>query len=222
VAAGRFVTAETEVEGVRVTTGVLPGSGRDPARLARATGEAIEQLSARFGAFPYATLTVPWLPDFGGGIEYPSSILLASTDDTVLVHEVAHMWFYGMVGDSQFRDPWLDEAFASYAESVTGDPPPDRVSRLLATDGDVGGSMASFPDDRSYVTAVYGKGAAALLTARQRAGAEVFDAALRCYVDARAWTIATPADVATALADLPAALAVLQQAGALDPEDLPG
>jgi hypothetical protein len=221
VAVGSFTTAETEVAGVRVTTGVLPGSGRDPARLARVTGETIEQLSARFGDFPYATLTVPWLPDLGGGIEYPSSILLASAQDIVLVHEVAHMWFYGMVGDSQFRDPWLDEAFASYAESVTDDQPPGQVARLLATGGDVGGSMASFPDDRAYVTAVYGKGAAMLLTARQQAGAEAFDAALRCYVDAQAWGIATPADVGTALADLPAALAVLQQAGALDPEDLP-
>jgi hypothetical protein len=221
VAVGSFATAVTQVAGVRVTTGVLPGSGQEAARLARATGDAIEQLSARFGAFPYATLTVPSLPDAGGGIEYPSSIQLASTDDTVLVHEVAHMWFYGMVGDSQFQDPWLDEAFASYAESVTGDPPVDQVARLLATSGDVGGSMASFPDDSEYVTAVYGKGAAMLLTARQRAGAEAFDAALRCYVDARAWSIAHPADVATALADLPAALAVLQDAGALDPEDLP-
>jgi hypothetical protein len=221
VAVGSFTTAETEVAGVRVTTGVLPGSGRDPARLARVTGAAIERLAARFGDFPYATLTVPWLPDFGGGIEYPSSILLASTQEVVLVHEVAHMWFYGMVGDSQFRDPWLDEAFASYAESVTGDPPAAQVARLLATGGDVGGSMASFPDDREYVTAVYGKGAAMLLTAREQAGAQAFDTALRCYVDAQAWAIATPADVGTALADLPAALTVLQQAGALDPEDLP-
>ncbi|HEV7871133.1 MAG TPA: peptidase M1 [Modestobacter sp.] len=222
VAVGRFTTAETQVDGVRVTAGVLPGAGRDPARLARVTGEAIERLSARFGAFPYATLTVPWLPDFGGGIEYPSSILLASSDETVLVHEVAHMWFYGMVGDSQFRDPWLDEAFASYAESVADEPPAAQVTRLLATDGDVGGSMAAFPDDRRYVTAVYGKGAAMLLTARQQAGDEAFDAALRCYVDAQAWAIATPADIGTALADLPAALTVLQQAGALDPEDLRG
>ena len=222
VAVGRFTTAETDVAGVQVTTGVLPGSGTDPAALALATGAAVKQLSARFGAFPYGTLTVPSLPDFGGGIEYPSSILLASPDPTVLVHEVAHMWFYGMVGDSQFRDPWLDESFASYAESVSEEPSPERVARLLATEGDVGGSMASFPDDRRYVTAVYGKGAAALLTARAQAGPEAFDAALRCYVDARAWSIATPADVGTALADLPAALAVLQQAGALDPEDLPG
>ena len=221
VAVGSFTTAETEAAGVRVTTGVLPGSGGDPARLARMTGEAIELLSERFGEFPYETLTVPSLPDFGGGIEYPSSILLASGKEIVLVHEVAHMWFYGMVGDSQFRDPWLDEAFASYAESVTGDPPATQVARLLATDGDVGGSMAEFPDDREYVTAVYGKGAAMLLTARQQAGEEEFDAALRCYVDAQAWGIATPVDVGTALADLPAALAVLRQAGALDPEDLP-
>jgi hypothetical protein len=222
VAAGAFTTAETQVDGVRVTAGALPGAGHDPARLANAAGRAIEALSARFGPFPYATLTVAWLPDFGGGIEYPSSILLASDDEVVLVHEVAHMWFYGMVGDSQFRDPWLDEAFASYAESVTVEPEASRVARLLALEGDVGGSMASFPDDRRYVTAVYGKGAAMLLTAREQAGAEAFDAALRCYVDAQAWSIATPSDVGRALAELPAALDVLTRAGALDPEDLPG
>ena len=159
MAAGSFTTAEAEVAGVRVTTGVLPGSGADPARLARDTGTAITALSRRFGPFPYATLTVPLLPDFGGGIEYPSSILLASPADVVLVHEVAHMWFYGMVGDSQFRDPWLDEAFASYAESVTGDPPPAQVARrwpwtaTWAVDG-------LLPGDGPYVAAVYAKGAA--------------------------------------------------------------
>jgi aminopeptidase N len=221
VAVGSFSTAETDVDGVRVTTGVLRGSGRDPARLARTTTAALEALTDRFGPFPYATLTVPWLPDLGGGIEYPSSVLLASADDQVLVHEVAHMWFYGMVGNDQFRDPWLDESFASYAESVTRDPPPARVAGALAVAGDVGGSMADFPDDRRYVEAVYAKGAAALLTARDRAGAGAFDAALRCLVDATAWTTATPADVATALAGLPAALAVLQDAGALDADDLP-
>ena len=68
---------------------------------------------------------------------------------------------------------------------------------------------------------VYGKGGAALLAAREAAGAEAFDAAIRCYVDANAWTIATPADVGAALADLPAAVAVLARAGALDKDDLP-
>ena len=33
-------------------------------------------------------------------------------------HEVAHEWFYGLVGNDQGRDPWLDEAFATYAEAL--------------------------------------------------------------------------------------------------------
>ena len=56
---------------------------------------------------------------------------------------------------------------------------------------------------------------AALLEAREQAGAEAFDAAVRCYVQAAAWRIAAPEDVAAALADLPAALDVLTGAGAL-------
>ena len=81
--------------------------------------------------------------------------------------------------------------------------------------------MDGFDSAGGYVRRVYAKGGAALLAAREAAGAEAFDAALRCYVDANAWTIATPDDVATALADLPAALDVLTAAGALDEDDLP-
>ena len=65
--------------------------------------------------------------------------------------------------------------------------------------------MADFSDDGTYFDVVYGKGGAALLAAREAAGPEAFDAAIRCYVDANAWSIATPDDVGAALADLPAA-----------------
>ena len=81
--------------------------------------------------------------------------------------------------------------------------------------------MADFANDGTYVDVVYGKGGAALLAARQAAGPEAFDAAIRCYVDANAWSIATPDDVAAALADLPAAVAVLTDAEALGKDDQP-
>jgi hypothetical protein len=223
VAVGDFTTATaTTPDGVEVTTGVLPDPQVPADELAGWTVEAITELEERFGAFPYETLTVPLLPDYGGGIEYPSSILLAGADRLVLLHEVAHMWFYGMVGDSQFRDPWLDEAFATYAESVAFPTSGDEVDRALQIPGDVGSAMAEFPGTGPYFQRVYGKGGAALLAARDAAGAGAFDAALRCYVDANAWTIATPADVGRALQDLPAALDVLVDAGALQEEDLPG
>ncbi|MGY1821420.1 peptidase M1 [Geodermatophilus sp. SYSU D00079] len=220
VAAGEFTTTSVTTPGdVEVTTGVLPGAPLSADLLADWTVAAIGDLEERFGAFPYRTLTVPLLPDYGGGIEYPSSILLASPDELVLLHEVAHMWFYGMVGGSQFRDPWLDEAFASYAESVAF--PPGDVQQLLSVPGDVGSAMDEFPGSTDYFQRVYDKGEAALLAARDAAGPAAFDAALRCYVDTNAWTIATPADVARALAHLPAALDVLVEAGALDEDDLP-
>ncbi|MCA0146035.1 M1 family aminopeptidase [Blastococcus sp. LR1] len=218
VAAGLFGTAEGETPtGVQVRVGTLPDGDLTSAELLEDTLGAIAELEAFLGPFPYETLSVALLPDYGGGIEYPSMILEATPSREVLVHEVAHMWFYGMVGNSQFRDPWLDEAFASWAEAVTDPPAARAVESALARPGDVGGAMDQFDGDRSYVSAVYGKGGAALLAAREAAGAVAFDEAIRCYVDATAWSVATPADVGAALADLPAATGVLVEAGALDP-----
>ena len=111
---------------------------------------------------------------------------------------------YGMVGNSQFRNLWLDEAFASWAEAVvdqgegwcTGRDGPARAG------GRIHGRLRR---PGAYRGLVYDKGGDALLAAREAARSEAFDAAIRCYVDSKAWSIATPADVGGALAGLPAA-----------------
>jgi hypothetical protein len=222
VAAGLFTTAQGRTpDGVAVTVGVLPDGDLPADELLEWTTAAISDLATHVGAFPYRTLTVALLPDYGGGIEYPSMIFEATPSRLVLVHEVAHQWFYGMVGNSQFRDPWLDEAFASWAEAVVDEQSSFGYQAALGIPGEVGGSMTDFPDDGTYVDVVYGKGAASLLAAREAAGPDAFDAAIRCYVDATAWSIATPEDVYAALADLPAALAPLIDAQALGKDDVP-
>jgi hypothetical protein len=222
VAAGPFTTTEvTTPGGTRVTTGVLPGSEVPGDVLSDWTVEAIGNLEAFLGPFPYDTLTVALLPDFGGGIEYPSMIFEATPSREVLVHEVAHQWFYGMVGNSQFRDPWLDEAFASWAEA-TVDPGSGLVSEAALTlEGPVGAAMDEFDSSGRYFRLVYDKGGAALLAAQRTVGDDAFTAAVRCYVDATAWRIATPTDVHRALAGLPAALDVLEDAQALGEDDVP-
>jgi hypothetical protein len=223
IAVGEFSTEERTTDGgTRVTVGVLPSPDLPAGRLADWTVDAVTDLEGRFGAFPYQTLTVALLPDYGGGIEYPSMILEATPSRSVLVHEVAHQWFYGMIGNSQFRDPWLDEAFATYAEATLDPGSASAIEGALELTGDVGGSMADFDGSVGrYFDIVYGKGGAALLAAREAAGPDAFDEALRCYVDANAWSIATPSDVAVALADLPEALLVLGEAEAVDKTDLP-
>ena len=220
VAVGPFVTKEATVGAVRLVVGTPAGSASDA--LLREHARAIRELSARFGPFPFPVLSVARLPIGGGGIEYPGSILMLDSGRLVAVHETAHQWFYGMVGDAQARDPWLDEAFATYAEALvdgsggSGTATGSDSGGVLNQPGRVGGSMTDFgSDEAGYYRTVYDKGAAALLAARSAAGGARFDAALRCYINVNAWRIARPADLAAALRQLPAALAVLRKAGAL-------
>ena len=211
VAVGPFTVKDGTVDGTRLRVGTP--HGQPPDRLYADHTRAIRELAKRFGPFPFPVLTVARLPLDGGGIEYPGSILMLADAELVVVHETAHQWFYGMVGDSQARDPWLDEAFATYAEQQVDR---DGDQSALNLPGKVGTSMTGWgTDEHGYYDTVYGKGAAALAAARTAAGPGRFDAALRCYVNANAWRIARPADLARALAGLPAALAVLRRAGAL-------
>ena len=183
-------------------------------RLQKEFVRALEDLSDLLGPYPFPSLSVARLPGSGGGIEYPGAILMLDSSTLVSVHETAHMWFYAMVGNSQAEHAWLDEAFASWAEQVVNDDPPpastlDRMGVVDTPTADYGGNAGN------YYFVTYDKGAAALHAAREAAGDKAFDAAIRCYINANAWTIADPADVAAALADLPEAIAVLERAGAL-------
>jgi aminopeptidase N len=86
----------------------------------------------------------------------------------------------------------------------------------LTAPGRVDSSTESYGTNMyAYYFTTYNKGAAALAAARTAAGPAAWDAALRCYINANAWRIATPKDLAAAIEHLPKALAVLRKAGAL-------
>jgi hypothetical protein len=222
VAVGAFRTAQALPPngGPPVMVGVAPGIAEDPAATARELARAMGVHAARFGPFPYERLAVAVLPDIHGGIEYPAAILLGKgqTKDATASHEVGHEWFYGLVGDDQARDPWLDESFATYAEALdrgTG-PSYERVTIPSGGRGRTGQPMTFWESRQSiYFRSVYLQGAVALLRARRASGAAAFDTALRCYVRRNAHRIATPNDLRASLAQLPAALRILTAAGAL-------
>jgi aminopeptidase N len=131
-----------------------------------------------------------------------------------VVHETAHQWFYAMVGDSQALHPWLDEAFAVYAQHLV-DSESERPGTLQAP-GTVDRSTESYGNQvAKYYFVTYDKGAAALEAARAAGGAAKWDAAMRCYINTNAWRIANPKDFQAAMKQFPKAVAVLKQAGAL-------
>jgi aminopeptidase N len=213
VAVGPFRTAKATVAGTTVQVGTAPDKA--PQALLTEAERGLRELSARYGPPPFPAINLARLPISGGGIEYPGAILLLDDGRVVTVHELAHQWFYAMVGNSQARDPWLDEAFATFAEEEI-DGTTASTAGALRLPGKVGDSTTHYGgNENAYYNTTYGKGAAALIAARAAGPPAKFDAALRCYVNANAWRIAKPSDLATALARLPASVTVLRQAGAL-------
>ncbi len=217
VTVGRFTVRRATIAGVAVSVGIAAGVRGDAGRLLNRARRSIEALVRMYGPFPYPSLMISALPSLSsGGIEFPGAIQVGPLRwEVVVPHEAAHEYFYGMVGDNQARDPWLDEAFATYSEALVDHDLATYLPALLLP-GAVGATMQSWgANEKGYYATIYNKGGAALLTARTAAGQGAFDAALRCYLRANAWTVATPDDVARALARLPAALAILRQAHAL-------
>ena len=217
VAVGAFRVARASGP-APVVVGVAPGLTDSPSALAAQAVAHLRRHVARFGPFPYEQVSLAVLPDITGGIEYPGAVLLGTRQDkdATLSHELGHEWFYGLVGDDQARDPWLDEALATYAEAVdrgTGAAYTRATAVPASVRGRTGQPMTYWEGRRYYYRGVYVQGAGALLRARAR-DPQLFDAQLRCYVAHNAHRIATPADLAR---DLTVAVPQLRAVGAIRP-----
>ncbi len=83
--------------------------------------DAIKTFSSKFGQYPYANFCIVKADFIYGGMEYPNMIMISSDiknlDDylNVIVHETAHQWWYGLVGNNEYVYPWLDEALTEYS-----------------------------------------------------------------------------------------------------------
>jgi hypothetical protein len=224
VSVGDLQVLHREVDGVRVHIAADRSvQAAEPADWLAPIAESTRDLVQLLGAFPYEDLWVTVLSSQTSGIEFPGAIQFGDVDPVerrgLVTHELAHMWFYGLVGNDQGEHPWLDESFATFAQLVA-----DGQDRAFASVADVdlppvGSSMSAWTEyaspNRLYYDTVYTLGGAALDEARDRVGHEAFDAALRRYLRDNAWSIATPADVQAAFSDLPEVLDVLREVGAL-------
>jgi hypothetical protein len=200
IAIGRFTTVSATANApdpVAVTVSVHDGID-DPNRYLGQLVDQLETTARLYGPYPWPTYALSLTPELSGGIEFPMHVMQGpATHGRTTPHEVAHMWFYGLVGNNQARDPWLDEGLATYVEG-----------RLLGTLGSMSGSAIpaagagragepmTYWESRAsaYYRSVYVQPAAAL--ARLDTG--LVDCALARYVAENAHEIAVPDDFARA------------------------
>jgi hypothetical protein len=179
---------------------------------------ALRLFSQDFGPYPYTELDVIATPTTAAGIEYPGAIVVAQKlynrpggfFEVATAHEVAHQWWYGMVGSNQIDEPWLDESLTGYSEyiyyqAVDGQAAANVIKKQVfedpyqqavedGRDRAVAGPVASF-SDRDYVAMVYAKGPLFFDAVRARIGDQAFFAALRSYLAAHRYGVAHSADL---------------------------
>ncbi len=83
--------------------------------------DAIKTFSNLFGKYPYSTMSVVKANFIHGGMEYPNLVYISDEIESreeylnVIIHETAHQWWYGMVGNNQCKNAWLDEGLTEYS-----------------------------------------------------------------------------------------------------------
>lgn len=78
----------------------------------------------KFGEYPYKTISVVEANFIHGGMEYPSLVLISDdladyeTYQNVVIHELCHQWWYGVVGNNQYSYGFLDEGLTDYTTAL--------------------------------------------------------------------------------------------------------
>lgn len=184
--------------------------------LATAVG-ALEYFSENIGSYPYAQLSVCETDFCYGGMEYPQLVMITSGSKSyneAIVHEVAHQWFYGVVGNNQIENAWMDEGLAEfvtylYLDSTDETSLDENVKSNLKTyityvdvlnnfydNVDTSfRSVENFKNDNEYVVMTYVKGSLMFSTLYDTMGETKFFKALADYYKNAMFDVATPSQI---------------------------
>jgi hypothetical protein len=176
---------------------------------------ALRVFERRFGPYPYRELDLASMPTKAGGIEYPGLLAIGTRAyrspseeaffESVVVHEVAHQWWYNVVGNDQIRQPWLDEALSQYSTYLyvvdtygldDAQGLVDMVTNLRwGSSGyrelPIGLPVAAYAGEE-YTAIVYGRGPLFFLALAERLGEARMAEFVRRYYRDFTWRIATP------------------------------
>ncbi|WLW50717.1 M1 family metallopeptidase [Streptomyces sp. YU58] len=200
LAVGKFdLTTGTSESGIPVINAYSKDLGENDGA-ARAsverTGEIADWLTEYFGPYPYNALGgyVPNTPQVGYALEtqtrpfYSPQQFARGSNVSVVVHELAHQWYGDEVSVRHWKDIWINEGFARYAQWLWSEHENEGTAQEIADY-----VYASRPADDPFWTvkpgdpgpenqfhlAVYDRGALALQALRNEIGDADFFAILK-------------------------------------------
>ena len=119
----RYQVTETETLGTRIRSYYYPEDADAGRAALRDAVAALQVYSDRYGPYPYRDMAIVAAPLTFHGMEFPGVSLIGSQVydeyrqdlEKLVVHEVAHQWWYNQVGSDQIMTPWLDEGLAEFS-----------------------------------------------------------------------------------------------------------
>ena len=204
LAVSDYVTIEDSYNGpagpINLRHHVFPADEADAREDLSILPEMLDFCGELFGPYPFVN------QPFGiaecvwdEAMEHPTAVtygdvLITGTHqfDTVLMHELAHMWFGNLITPTDWTHVWLNEGFATYAEALWAENVYGRtgLSNFMAAHDwghDYGVDSLLRNPDNGYApyyfrTIAYHKGAWVLHMLRRQLGDEVFFAAIKEYL----------------------------------------
>jgi hypothetical protein len=185
-AASDYRTLGQQVGDTAVRVHTRPG--QPASSILSAAVNAITKLEAKLGPYPWRVLRI--VQSAGGlGMEGPGVVWIPAGVAPgnlryLVMHEVAHQWFYGLVGNDQAREPFADEAITDMvARYLTGT---RRASRC--TTGALDRSIYAYSSG-CYYERIYIQGGNLLDDTRRSMGTSLFFATLRRYLADHRWEL---------------------------------
>jgi hypothetical protein len=228
-ASADFVVTETTVGETTVRSFAWPGSEEGSQRVLESGAKSAKLYNDLIGLYPYEELDLVQvnIGNGAGGVEFPGLVYIGASFydlasgnvdpdflEFVVVHEVAHQWFYNVVGNNQYQHAFMDESLANYLSVVyfAAEYSADEANKqanlnlrlgyfdLLFQQGDevVDQPTDDFPSEHAYGVVIYGKGALAFMELRREIGADPFFAGLQRYYRDFAFEVAEPEDMKAA------------------------
>ncbi|MDR3577415.1 MAG: M1 family metallopeptidase [Anaerolineaceae bacterium] len=216
-----FMVQEEQVNHIRVLLWGLPDTKNAWAKALDVAKKSITTFTQLFGVYPYKELDIVTAPlQNADGDEFPGLVYTRSSlyvdngsnsyFSTVISHEIAHQWWYGVVGSDVLNAPWQDESLATYSALLYFEQySPNEYAGMLmyynqhvndfekaSGKKNVSDSVSAFSNnDKAYTIIIYFKGSLFLVALQKQLGDEVFYAALETYYRANQYTLADPSSL---------------------------